>query len=58
MALKAARRRAPENALQARYAWQVAGADALAEARTQDGWERCDQALAEDLIRGVTSRAA
>jgi len=58
MALKAARRRAREVALQALYAWQVAGADALAEARTQDGWERCDQALAEDLIRGVTSRAA
>ena len=58
MALKAARRRAREIALQALYAWQVAGADALAEARTQDGWERCDQALAEDLIRGVTSRAA
>ena len=58
MALKAARRRAREIALQALYAWQVAGADALAEARRQDEWERCDQALAEDLIRGVTSRAA
>ena len=58
MALKAARRRAREIALQALYAWQVAGADALAEARTQDGWERCDQALAEDLICGVTTRAA
>ena len=58
MALKASRRRAREIALQALYAWQLAGADALAEARTLDGWERCDQALAEDLIRGVTSRAA
>ena len=58
MALKAARRRAREIALQALYAWQVAGADALAEARTLDDWERCDQALAEDLIRGVTGRAA
>ncbi|MGH8673934.1 MAG: transcription antitermination factor NusB [Burkholderiales bacterium] len=58
MALKAARRRAREIALQALYAWQVAGADALAEARTQDDWDRCDQALAEDLIRGVTGRAA
>jgi N utilization substance protein B len=57
MALKASRRRAREIALQALYAWQLAGADALAEARTLDGWERCDQALAEDLIRGVTSRA-
>ena len=58
MALKASRRRAREIALQALYAWQVGGADALGEARTLDGWERCDQALAEDLIRGVTSRAA
>ena len=23
-----------------------------------EGWERCDQELAEDLIRGVTARAA
>ena len=58
MALKAARRRAREIALQALYAWQVAGADALAEARTLDDWERCDQVLAADLIRGVTSLAA
>jgi transcription antitermination protein NusB len=53
MALKASRRRAREIALQALYAWQLAGADAVAEARTLDGWERCDQAFAEDLIRGV-----
>ena len=58
MALKASRRRAREIALQALYAWQLAGADALAEARTLDGWERCDQSFAEELIRGVTSRAA
>jgi N utilization substance protein B len=57
MALKAARRRAREITLQALYAWQLAGADALAEARTLDGWERCDQGFAEELIRGVTSRA-
>ena len=58
MALKAARRRAREIALQALYAWQLAHGDALAEARTLEGWERCDQALAEELIRGVTGRAA
>jgi len=58
MALKASRRRAREIALQALYAWQLAGADALAEARTLDGWERCDQSFAEELIRGVTGRAA
>ncbi|HLE67590.1 MAG TPA: transcription antitermination factor NusB [Burkholderiales bacterium] len=58
MALKGARRRAREIALQALYAWQLAHGDALAEARTLEGWERCDQALAEELIRGVTGRAA
>ena len=58
MALKASRRRAREIALQALYAWQLAGADALAEARTLDGWERCDQSFAEELIRGVTGHAA
>jgi N utilization substance protein B len=55
---KNGRRRAREIALQALYAWQVAGADALVEAQSLEGWERCDRALAEDLIRGVTSRAA
>ena len=58
MALKAARRRAREIALQALYAWQLAGGDAMAQARTCEGWERCDQGLAEELIRGVTGRAA
>jgi len=58
MALKASRRRAREIALQALYAWQLAGADAVAEAHTLDGWERCDQAFAEDLIRGVIRCAA
>jgi N utilization substance protein B len=58
MALRASRRRAREIALQALYAWQLAGADAVAEARTLDGWERCDQAFAEDLIRGVIRCAA
>ena len=58
MALKTSRRRSREIALQALYAWQLAGADAVAEARTLDGWERCDQAFAEDLIRGVIRCAA
>ena len=56
--MKNGRRRARAIALQALYAWQLAGADALAEARSLEGWERCDQALAEDLVRGVTGRAA
>lgn len=58
MALKTPRRRAREIALQALYAWQLARGDALAEARAMDGWERCDQGLAELLLRGVTARAA
>jgi len=56
--VKTARRRAREIALQALYAWQLAGADALAEARSQEGWDRCDQVLADDLIRCVTGSAA
>lgn len=58
MALKTARRRAREVALQALYAWQIAGGDALAEAQALDGWERCDQELAGALVRGVTRSAA
>lgn len=58
MALKTARRRAREIALQALYAWQVAGGDALAEAQALEGWERCDQELASALVRGVTRSAA
>jgi N utilization substance protein B len=60
MALKggkaAARRRARAIALQALYAWKVAGGDALAHARTLEGWQKCDQALAEDLVSSVIER--
>jgi N utilization substance protein B len=56
MALKSARHRARAIALQSLYAWQLARGDALAEARTLEGWERCDQALAEELVRRVTER--
>ncbi len=55
--MRTARRRAREVALQALYAWLLADGDALAHARTLAGWERCDAALAEDLIGGVTARA-
>jgi N utilization substance protein B len=57
MALKNPRRRAREVALQALYAWQLAGGDALAQARTLQGWEGCDRALAEALIAGVVTHA-
>jgi len=56
--MKTARRRAREVALQALYAWQVAGGDAIAEAQALEGWERCDQELAAALVRGVTASAA
>jgi N utilization substance protein B len=55
--MKSARRRAREVALQALYAWLLAGGDALEHAGTLEGWERCDQALARELIGGVTARA-
>lgn len=59
MALKpagrtSARHLAREIALQALYAWKLAGGDALAHARTLEGWERCDRELAEELVREVT----
>ena len=51
-----ARRRAREVALQALYAWRLAGGDALAHARTLEGWARCDQKLAEELISEILLR--
>jgi N utilization substance protein B len=53
----AARRRAREIALQALYAWKLAGGvdanSALAQARTLEGWERCDQEFASELVDEV-----
>lgn len=58
MALKGAgralaRHRAREVALQALYGWKLGGGDALDHARTLEGWEKCDQQLASDLISQV-----
>ncbi len=53
-----ARHRAREIALQALYAWKLAGGDALAHAKTLEGWERCDQAFASELVMQVTGRNA
>ena len=53
MALRSARRRARELALQALYAWKLAGGDPLAHARSLEGWERCDQRLAAELVGEV-----
>ena len=59
--MKSYRRRAREIALQALYTWQLAGGDAreiLKQAKALEGYDRCDQAFAEELVGGVLSRAA
>ena len=50
------RRRSREIALQALYAWTLAGGNPLEHARTLEGWDRCDQDLCDRLIRDVTAR--
>lgn len=55
-ARSSARRRAREIALQALYAWKLAGGDALAHAQTLEGFENCDQNFAAELIAGVVER--
>ena len=56
--MKTARRRAREIALQSLYAWLLGGDDALEQARSLEGWERCDSRFAEELIRGVMAGRA
>jgi len=60
MALKTARgssrRRAREIALQALYAWRMQGGDALAQAQGLEGWDRCDQGFAEELLVSVPAK--
>jgi N utilization substance protein B len=51
-----ARRRAREISLQALYAWKLAGGDALAQAKTLEGWVRCDQKFAAELIAEVIAQ--
>ena len=62
MALKpgkpSARRRSREIALQVLYAWKLGGGEALEQARTLEGWERCDQAFADELVGQVMLRSA
>jgi N utilization substance protein B len=55
--VKTARRRSREIALQALYAWQLAGGDPLDELRTLDEEGHADRELAEALVRGVLERA-
>jgi len=51
-----ARHRAREIALQALYAWKIQAGDALAHAQTLEGWERCDQQFAAELIVEVVKK--
>jgi N utilization substance protein B len=48
-----ARRRAREIALQALYAWKIQGGDAIAQAQSLEGWDRCDQIFAKQLLSDV-----
>ena len=61
MALKtgrsSARHRSREIALQVLYAWKLGGGEAIEHARTLEGWERCDQAFADELIGQVMQQA-
>lgn len=56
--VRTARRRSREVALQALYAWQLGGGEALEEVRAQEGFGRADRELAEALVRGVLERSA
>ena len=52
-----ARRRAREISLQALYAWKLAGGDVLAQAKTLEGWVRCDQRFATELIVEIVKQS-
>ena len=56
--MKTSRRRSRELALQALYAWQLGGGDALEQLRALDEDAHADKELAESLVRGVLERAA
>ena len=56
--MKLARRQAREVALQALYAWQLAGGSALEQMKAVEGYGDADQKLAETLVRGVNERAS
>lgn len=55
--MKGPRRRSREIALQALYAWQLAGGNPLEEVRLLDEERRADRELAEALVRGVLEHA-
>lgn len=53
-----ARRQAREVALQALYAWQINGGDAMEELKALEGFEDSDKRLAQMLVEGVRERAS
>ena len=55
--MSSARRQSREVALQALYAWQLSGGDALEELKSLEGFENSDQDLARSLVSGVSDRA-
>jgi len=55
-ARSSARHRAREIALQALYSWKLGGGDVLAHAATLEGWQRCDQQFAAELIVQVVKK--
>jgi transcription antitermination protein NusB len=55
--LSAARRQSREVALQALYAWQLSGSDALEELKSLEGFEDSDQKLARSIVSGVRDQA-
>ncbi len=55
-ARSSARHRAREIALQALYSWRLGGGDVLAHAATLEGWQRCDQQFAAELIVEVVKK--
>ena len=56
--MKTARRQAREIALQALYAWQLAGSDPLEQARSFEGFDRTDPDFVRSILRGVVDGAA
>ena len=54
---KLSRRRSRELALQALYAWQLGGGDALEQLRSLEQGGDTEGGLAESLVRGVHERA-
>jgi N utilization substance protein B len=55
--MSAARRHSREVALQALYAWQLSGGDALEELKSLDGFEDSDKKLARSIVSGVRDQA-